>query len=67
MLPVILAAGCAKTADNTDYTQFVNPKIGSGGHGHVFVGANVLFGMVQMGEYIRISSSRRSHADLRTK
>lgn len=22
-------------------TQYVDPKIGSGGHGHVFVGANV--------------------------
>lgn len=27
----------------------VNTKIGSGGHGHVFVGANVPFGMVQLG------------------
>lgn len=49
MLPAVLAAGCAKTADDTDYTQFVNPKIGSGGHGHVFVGANVPFGLVQLG------------------
>ena len=49
ILPVMLAAGCAKTADTTDYTQFVNPKIGSGGHGHVFVGANVPFGLVQLG------------------
>ncbi|GGZ26545.1 hypothetical protein GCM10007049_19050 [Echinicola pacifica] len=30
-------------------TQFVNPYIGSGGHGHVFVGANVPFGAVQLG------------------
>ncbi|MCM1293383.1 MAG: GH92 family glycosyl hydrolase [Bacteroides sp.] len=36
-------------ADTTDYTQYVDPKIGSGGHGHVFVGANVPFGMVQLG------------------
>jgi predicted alpha-1,2-mannosidase len=33
----------------TDYTAYVNPFIGSGGHGHVFVGANVPFGMVQVG------------------
>ena len=32
-----------------DYTTNVNPKIGSGGHGHVFVGANVPFGMTQVG------------------
>lgn len=30
-------------------TQYVDPLIGSGGHGHVFVGANVPFGMVQLG------------------
>ena len=30
-------------------TQYVNPLIGSGGHGHVFVGASVPFGMVQAG------------------
>ena len=32
-----------------DYTVKVNPKIGSGGHGHVFVGANAPFGMTQVG------------------
>lgn len=30
-------------------TKYVNPYIGAGGHGHVFVGANVPFGMVQLG------------------
>ena len=30
-------------------TQLVNPRIGTGGHGHVFVGANVPFGMIQLG------------------
>jgi len=34
---------------NTDYTQFVDPFIGSDYHGHVFVGANVPFGAVQLG------------------
>ena len=38
--------GCSATEN---YTQYVDPKIGSGGHGHVFVGANVPFGMVQLG------------------
>ena len=38
--------------DNTnaqDYTSYVDPLIGSGGHGHVFVGASVPFGAVQLG------------------
>lgn len=34
---------------NQNLTSYVDPKIGSGGHGHVFVGANVPFGMVQLG------------------
>ena len=29
--------------------QLVNPRIGTGGHGHVFVGANAPFGMIQLG------------------
>jgi len=36
-------------AQNGKYTQYVNPMIGAGGHGHVFVGANVPFGYVQLG------------------
>ncbi|SKB80062.1 alpha-1,2-mannosidase, putative [Sphingobacterium nematocida] len=36
-------------AQQTDYTQYVNPYIGSADHGHVFVGANVPSGAVQVG------------------
>ena len=32
-----------------DYTQYVNPFVGTGGHGHVFLGANVPFGHIQAG------------------
>lgn len=32
-----------------DYESLVNPLIGSGGHGHVFVGASIPHGMVQIG------------------
>lgn len=32
-----------------NYTSFVNPFIGAGGHGHVFVGVSVPFGAVQLG------------------
>lgn len=49
-----LATGCntkpGGSSENVlSLTQFVDPKIGSGGHGHVFVGANVPFGFVQLG------------------
>lgn len=39
----------AYASNDKDYTQYVDPYIGTGGHGHVFVGANVPFGMVQVG------------------
>jgi len=46
----ILASACTGTAQKTvDYTSYVNVKLGSGEHGHVFVGANVPFGFVQVG------------------
>ena len=44
-----LLGACTQPADDNDFTHFVDPKIGTGGHGHVFVGANVPFGMVQVG------------------
>ena len=49
-LILALAALVACTAQQAeDYAAYVNPKIGTGGHGHVFVGANVPFGFVQLG------------------
>ena len=44
----VLAAAC-QTQPAEDFASYVNPRIGSGGHGHVFVGANVPFGFVQVG------------------
>lgn len=32
-----------------ELTRYINPYIGTGGHGHVFLGANVPFGFVQLG------------------
>lgn len=44
------ALSCRPEKGNvTDYTAYVDPYIGSGGHGHVFVGANVPFGAIQAG------------------
>ncbi len=37
------------TAAPKNYADYVNPWIGTGGHGHVFLGANVPFGYVQLG------------------
>lgn len=33
----------------TDFAKYVDQYIGTGGHGHVFMGANVPFGFVQLG------------------
>ena len=45
-----LAVACEEqTTVNEDLTKFVDVRIGSGGHGHVFVGASVPFGAVQLG------------------
>lgn len=38
---------CSALAQN--YTQYVDPRIGTGEHGHVFMGANVPQGMVNAG------------------
>ena len=44
-----VAITATASAADVDYTRFVNPRIGTGGHGHVFLGANVPFGYVQLG------------------
>lgn len=45
-----MLAACSQTPPADDgFTCHVDPKIGTGGHGHVFVGANVPLGMVQVG------------------
>ncbi len=39
-----------------DYARWVNPFIGTGGHGHTFPGATVPFGMVQLSPDTRIDN-----------
>ena len=34
------------TAQTKNFVQYVNPFIGTGGHGHTFPGATLPFGMV---------------------
>ena len=45
---VLLAMAFSCSAPE-DYAGYVDTKIGSGGHGHVYVGASVPFGLVQLG------------------
>ncbi|MFI3316089.1 MAG: GH92 family glycosyl hydrolase [Rikenellaceae bacterium] len=51
LLP-LLVVGCADL--ETDYTQYVDPFIGTGGHGHTFPGATVPNGMVQLSPDTRL-------------
>ena len=46
---LLAACGSHTETPTSKLTDYVNPKIGSGGHGHVFVGANVPYGMIQLG------------------
>lgn len=45
----LVAAMCAMQPVQAQYVERVDPRIGSGDHGHVFVGANVPWGMVNVG------------------
>ena len=55
---VLLAAGNGVAQQNYSKSegllQYVDPYIGSGYHGHVFVGTSVPYGMVQLGQPISI-------------
>lgn len=44
----LMLPGCRRASDRC---RQVDPYIGAGGHGHVFVGANVPFGMVRLGPH----------------
>lgn len=44
-------------SQNLNLSKYVNPFIGTGGHGHTFPGATVPFGMVQLSPDTRIDGS----------
>lgn len=52
---LFVAVACSNKVSGTtnnssnNLTQHVDPYIGTGGHGHVFLGANVPYGLVQLG------------------
>ena len=45
---------CTQTSTSQDYTNFVNPFIGTGGHGHTYPGVVVPNGMIQPSPDTRI-------------
>ena len=47
IMAALILVGCSQQP--LSYTDYVDTRIGTGGHGHVFVGANVPFGLVQLG------------------
>lgn len=46
---VVCFSATAVAATVQTLTQYVNQYVGTGGHGHTFMGANVPFGLVQLG------------------
>ena len=46
---VVCFGATAVAATVQNLTQYVNQYVGTGGHGHTFMGANVPFGLVQLG------------------
>lgn len=48
------AASCSQKSTTQDYTTYVNPFIGTGGHGHTFPGPVVPNGMIQPSPDTRI-------------
>ncbi len=51
---ILLTVSCQNS--NTDLNQYVNPFIGTGGHGHTYPGASAPFGMVQLSPDTRLDS-----------
>ncbi|WP_417356545.1 GH92 family glycosyl hydrolase [Flavobacterium sp.] len=57
LLLFLLLFTTAVFSQSSNYSQYVNPFIGTGGHGHTFPGATVPFGMVQLSPDTRIDGS----------
>lgn len=53
---LIILLVTASAFAQTDYTRYVNPFIGTGGHGHTFPGATMPFGMVQLSPDTRVDN-----------
>ena len=53
---LLVASSVISLAQTRDHTRWVNPFIGTGGHGHTFPGATLPFGMVQLSPDTRIDN-----------
>jgi predicted alpha-1,2-mannosidase len=53
----IFLLALSAVASSQNYHQYVNPFIGTGGHGHTFPGATMPFGMVQLSPDTRVDGS----------
>lgn len=58
ILLLSISFACNQSTGNkiADYTQYVDPMIGTGGHGHTFPGAVLPFGMVQISPDTRMEN-----------
>ncbi len=54
---LLLLASCFLFSQENNFSKYVNPFIGTGGHGHTFPGATTPFGMVQLSPDTRIDGS----------
>jgi predicted alpha-1,2-mannosidase len=54
---IAILASCNHQKDSMDFASYVNPFVGTGGHGHTFPGATVPFGMVQLSPDTRVDGS----------
>ena len=54
MSATLHSCGKASASGSADYAAFVDPMIGTGGHGHTFPGATVPHGMIQPSPDTRI-------------
>ena len=55
LIVLLLLLGSLPIAAQQDLTRYVDPFIGTGGHGHTFPGASMPFGMVQLSPDTRLT------------
>lgn len=55
LLLIFVVAITSCSTKNVQFTDYVNPFIGTGGHGHTYPGAAVPFGMVQLSPDTRLT------------
>ena len=51
---ILIFCSCQRDSSEQQFIDYVNPFIGTGGHGHTFPGATMPFGMVQLSPDTRL-------------